>query len=733
MHIKTITGVAAGRRFALTLNAPVAVLVGETGRGKTTLLRLAEWGATGALRSDTGVPVTTARSIHERLGAGLGAVSAEVAIETPRGVLQVERAIDATERDGKKSCSSTVAASLGPWRAKGTAAQAELDRMLGRGVVLDALIAGTATESRRALIDACARHAPPWTVDQVGDELRAEIVRVLDARWPDGPDRPSPTAALRAAGSPTVGPTVLDGAMAAAEACHARLKAVTVDLKAAQHAAEQTTEVAAAVAQPTPEELDAMRTEVASLEAQIEQAIAAIRTASDAARQVEDLDRRIADLAHRHAALAEYEARTTRARAALDAATERLLQLEQEPVLVIPDALDQTASRAELHEMEADLERARAQRAQASARHAALQRAVEAIAGHGATCPTCLQVITETHAATLRAEMAAAEQRVRGLDREVESARRDADEVRVGLDGAARQHAAAVTEARADSDRIRAEVALLRAQTAETGPLQDQIRLAIEGERAAIRAGEDLAELRARRAALGTAQPAADLEAALVTARSRRATLVAQLDLATRLDERAAAAERSQDLVDELADARRSLLAAHEAWQGVLARLGRASVAPLIERLGPLLPDGWSVRIDLASMEIWIDRPDVPPATMEQISRGERAIFAAATTAALAALVGGDGWRLVVADHAETLASETSGEDDGYLVALARRMSEAASRGDVDQVLMATARLTSAERASLEAMGVQVVDVQPEMDVDEGEAPSKAKRARRAA
>jgi hypothetical protein len=291
-----------------------------------------------------------------------------------------------------------------------------------------------------------------------------------------------------------------------------------------------------------------------------------------------------------------------------------------------------------------------------------------------------------------------------------------------------------VAEAKAASDRIRSEVAALRAQTAETGPLRDHVRIAVEGERAAIRAGEDLADLRAKGATLGAAPSVTDIEEPLVAARGRRATLVAELDMATRLDERAAAAERSQDIVDELADARRCLQAAHEAWQGVLARLGRASIAPLIDRLGPLMPAGWSVRIDLASMEIFVDREGVPAATMEQLSRGERAIFAAATTAALAALtVGSGGWRLVVADHVETLASDPPAEgEDGYLVALARRMVEAAQRGDVDQVLMATARLTLPEIDALRSLGVQVVDVDPTVETPaESEPPTKSRRGKR--
>ena len=348
MRIKTLKGSAAGRSFALTLTAPVAVLVGPTGRGKSTLLRLAEWGATGALRGDTGVPITMGRLIHERLGAGLGAVSAEVVLDTPLGSLHIERVVEASERDGKKTCSSTVVASCGQWRAKNAAAQAELDDRIGRPVVLDAIFAGTAIEARRALIDTCSRHAPPWTADQVGDEPRAEIVRVIEARWPDDLDRPPPSSVLRAAGSPTGGPSILDGAMAASEACHDRLKSITADLKAAEHAAAQTTDVALAVEQRSAEELAAMRAEVASLEAQIEQSAAAIRAATDTARQVQDLDRRIAALAEQHAALPAAEARTVRARAALDAATERLLTLEQEPVLVIPDAIDQTAERDEL-------------------------------------------------------------------------------------------------------------------------------------------------------------------------------------------------------------------------------------------------------------------------------------------------------------------------------------------------------------------------------------------------
>lgn len=733
MRLKSITGKAAGRAYAIALTAPVTLLVGPTGAGKTTLLRLAEWGAAGRLRGDDGAPVTTARHIHQRLGAELGSVEAQVTIETNGGILRVERTIDATEREGKVSCSSTVIAARPPWAAKGAAATAEIERLLGSPVVLDAVMARTAVDARRGLIDACARHAPPWSQDQVVDELKREIVRVIDARWPDSPERPVPTSVLAAAcagsGMPAA-PTILDAALAAAERTHDRLKAIAADLKAARSAAEQSEDVAQAVAQPTPDEIRSLREEVAGLEAELEELSVERAAAVERASSVAALARRVADLrsvescevAERHLELD---------RAALVAAVERLAEAERRPAPPAVEDLDQHQEQDELEILESDLKVASDASALAKARADAVTRAIEASETHAAACPTCLQTIGAEHADALRSERSVLDQRVSRLRREREAIQSDVNEVRLAIAKAQSAHAAKVEAARIAADRIRQDIAQARL---EVESLSARLPRSEDAVRAAQRAASDLD---AARCALEAAQaddvlPAID--ARIASARARRADLVREIEASARLDERAAAADRSREVVEELEDGHRALRAAHEAWQGVIASLGRASIEPLIATIGPLLPAGWTVRVDLSTVEIYIDRPGVPAATMAQLSRGERGILAAAATAALAALTveRGGGWRMVVADHAETLASEGPTDDgEGYLVALARRMSEAVGRGDVDQVLIATARLTSTERASLEGLGVQVVDVQP--GVDAGEPQGKPKRGRRAA
>ena len=596
MKIARIEGQARGLRISWDLAAPVQVLVGPTGAGKTTATTIALWAIEGTLRTGS-KPVARPAEIFAALSAGGELVQATVVLDHEGRQLTISRRLSQTGDAISHEVECSACAGAGS-----RAVQAKIDEIVGRVSVTDvgAWLALGPSAARQQLLDACATAAPPWDTARVEDALR-DAIGAEHATWSSDVAPPMPSVVLRLAGSitPSVGEDWYGALVRQASVTHR----ASLDCAA---------------------ELRRQRDRLASLEAAVGDGAgdpSDLRRRRDAAQaQAEQLQRQIGQ--------AEGQERE-RARLQTEIAGLPEGPAPERPAGHEPD-LRLDYMRTAVDRAQRQLVEARSAAGTASAEHEQALAAVGALAARQAShCPTCLQAVGPAAAQALSGAL---------------------EQLRV------KAEALSAEASEADDDLAMLQADLRRALDADERRRQEAADAQAAWAREQRRA-EHRRDLVARLGGLPDPVDLVALRVELDRARSEAQRLGQQLEQALAADERDRQAALAEAETAKLEAQAAALSVADRAWQRVLRQFGATAVAPFCRVVGDLLPPGWQVSADLERMALWVERPGRPRALVERLSRGETVLWHAAAAAALAKMSGAR-LRLVLADHAEALSED---------------------------------------------------------------------------
>lgn len=701
-RIQRIAGRARGRAVDVRFRQPVTVLSGPTGSGKSTALELATWALSGAGPGR----VRDAGDVFRLLGAGEEPLTGRV--ETDLG--DVTRQLVPSEKDGRPSYTTKLDATFAPTLKKTAEVQGAVVARLGdvTSVDLSALLALSTDKRRQRLLALCAGLAESWTPARVAERVRHYLGAAYHEAAAKGGTLDMAAAVMAAA--PDTFVTGEDFYVALAERAEAAHQAGLDNqrlIREAQAAVEELTRQAAA--SPATRDPAAIRAELAEIARRIEADERSAGEATQAAARRSLLETLVRD-ADALPSLADLEAAYQDRRTTKIAADRELTLLRAE--LPPPPPPDPEARElVELLEtMQAEFAERRGAQAAAEARLAEIQATIAHLrAARDGACPTCRTAVgpemlgaLERHACARRAEVDAAARATNEIVIEVEMLEGALAEVR------AREEAARAVHAERIAAR-RERIATLEAQTGRNGPLdlrgpEDEIGRVRKAQEAAAEAQAALADL-----VVGDVE---GLRVALQEARARRASLNAELATAETVAERDAAYKRTVRDRNAAESRKPALVAAAHAWRMVVSEFGADAVGPVVETAALIMPAGWRLRVNLAAMDLWIDRDGVPPALVDGLSRGEQCLVWAALAVALASTTS-SGLRVVQVDHAEAATDEPcAGDARGLFVALVGRLAAAVETTLIAQAILAHGRLTEAERAALASIeGVEVVRV----------------------
>lgn len=707
MRIRHIAGRVRGRNLDLELPAPLTVLSGYTGAGKTSAVQTATWVQVGAV--DLGHKRARKEAdVHAALAADGEVLDATVTFDDGG---YVRRRLVPGSKGGKPTFTTELGASFA--RGKPGEVQAAILDRLGdvTAVDLGVLLALGPGDRRKRLIDLCEAQAAPWSDKRIEERLRHHIGVLCqaqaDAALMGGDDVPlSPGAVLALAGTIARldGEAFYEALVRTVDDARRRFldcRGETKDSKAAIE--ELTRQAAEGEASPDPERV---RAQIATLTAEIEKLERRSGEARQAAARREGIEDQIRNIQESPAA----EALRTRAADLLESREIAEGELHEllargEPVHVPNPDIEEMNTEREM--LEAQLAERRAAEAALRARVDEVERTIWVLNspsdGCEPGCPTCRQPVGAGVLATLDAmrnqgdaEALEVATSVVDLQTELEMLVTTIDEMKAA-DLRARE---AIAEQVAES---KARVRELRRDLADRGPL-DGTELARQIEQA-DRAADRIDALRKELAGIEQSDPD-EIVQSLAERRTTRTAAERTLREATAAAERDAAYKRAVEQRDSAEQRLHGLDLAGKSWAAVRNEYGAGAVAPLTDVAGLMLPAGWSISVEIESAGINVDRPGLPRVLVDSLSQGEQAIVFGACSAALASM-SGVALRLVIVDHAESLTDEPSPDGSavgGLLVDFVSRLAGAVEQGLVDQVILATGRLTESERLALEAI-----------------------------
>lgn len=705
---------ARGLDLRVEPTAPVVVITGPNGIGKSTMLNAIPHAIAGSLQQG-GKTIAAPHLVYRVLMDGAGECRTRIEFG---GDEFVDRSmIGADDGNGGIKVSTTLRSS---WARglTGKAAEGATIAALGNPALLDvqAFLALAPGDRSRRLIETCAALAPGWTADRLVGRMAQAVSIIAESEPTITLDRLAravwrlPAEALLACDPDELfavadGEAFYDALQRYTEAAAQRVRdnGTAIDgLKAAINrldadAAERTAEVHGTTAEweatcaRLGREIEDQRAELAAVES------AATRRASIDA----EIDR-LRLVAARPAT--DLAAEVQQAAAALQSAKDALAQAEREPMAAFEPSPEVAALRAELAAAKRTTEPLREQWNAATREVMTLQAIVDSGAG---CCPTCSQAVdrdvVQARVDSLRAALADDGEIGGPFTRAVENEALIAADVDDIEREEANRKLATAREAGASAERR----AALRLSVQTTLP-----RALAAAEQAATEhsmAADRLAALEAERAALPTGN-VDELRVLLAGTTRQRDEAVAARRAVTAADERRATRLRAVADREEAEAAAPVLALARRAW----AQVGRAwaaeAVQPFVATLNRVAPEGCRFEIDMGRGEIRFARPSRPAISLASLSDGEAASIFPAVAIALARSAGAQ-WAVVLADRCEAMQSDPApGAPAGIFARFVEGLAAAAAAGEIDQAFVATSRMTPEEVAAIEALaGVQII------------------------
>ena len=697
MRLTSIKGSARGRDFALELHAPVTVVLGPTGAGKTTLLQAAQWAVSGQLATG-GAPVVRPGDVHQAMAEGPDdTVTCEDTFEHDGATFTVERTLTPGP---KRSASQSMRSTLTPEGAPLRAVEERVAQVLGRRASLDigALLAMGPSDRRRALLDACGSGAEAWTPERVTGRLKHHIgaaVAEMMRHAAEGAEMPTPSVVLGVCGSFAVmpGEGTYEAVRRFATTAHEKKLDATRRHREADERIRGMSDHVGFEAGEVRRDVDELRVLRDEMQAEVLTIDAERREAEQSRSQASRLEREIARLE----ALPQAEALAATV-ATLDG---RLAQLGDELAVARFD-LDQASAQIQgpkdLAELLATLVDVRAELERAMAKAHGFEQTLG-----GGCCPVCRQSVGAEVLASFEQQHRAAKAWEASTLSDLETIQAEADEIHSA-------HLGRLETQRRDVARLEQAVRQLEQSIAADEAARHS---ASAGRAAAAIVRDSLDEARAELERAKAKTWSSDSEARASIAGGRLAKAAAGLEAALRDQGKIEEGNRLIDERDALAKAQASAVVSAQAWAAVGNEYGQSAVQPFTDAVARLLPESWSLGVDLASMDMTIARADRPGAgrvPVDALSRGETVMFLAAASAALA-VVSGAPWRCAFVDHAEGLTDAVQDGEDGLLVLFVARLVDAVEAGLLDQAVVATGRLTGDERVGLTDYGAQVVNI----------------------
>ena len=733
MILQSIRTAARGHNTRLVFEAPITILAGPTGAGKTTVLNCVQMALTGAITAD-GKTRSKPGDVFDLLSATGEPVSAE--LDFGNAAPSIERVIAI---DPKGACSQTLI-TAGVKASKVSDVEKMISERIGDLARVDVagLIGKDPAKRRAEILQACRASATPVTMPEIKEAFGRAVAEAVKAARDAleklitseaSPEKIDEAREIAEASPPDFDFQVdatkglIGSAEARRDAAKEALAAATAEIKRCQQAVD--TYVAQANEQSEAGDIEAIKARIAELDAEISKVAEDIGAASGAQGTRDGIQRRLNELV---------EAGTVgEAEAAVDAAS--IIYAAAQKDLTALAAPTQPAS-AQITEAHASLiEQVRAQRqvvadlaTKVSGSNAVLDRlmvSLQAI-GQGGCCPTCSRPMDESARSAVQAEMVKATA-IR------DAAKRDHDDEAETLecieaDLAAAEHAhiaarsaaeiaSATAAGRAREARQTVEVAAQNLNAAEKRLARAQ---------AAVTEREDL-----RRRA--DAIPVTDvtlLQAQRSAAEAQRADLKVRADAIAADEARQQMYRQTVVRRDDLQRQIPTLKLAVKAYTAVADYVGQRAVEPLVSAVDAALPEGWAFELNVADASFAIRRGEVLT-QWAGLSGGERAMALAALAGGMAG-VGGNKWRAVLIDGAEAIAGAgwRTEYEGGLFGAFVEGLARAVKAGKIDQAIITTNRPpVGAEADAIQRAGAvvrwmgELAEAQPVLTLRPGRVP----------
>lgn len=692
--------------------SPVTLLVGPTGSGKTTTIQAAVFAATGAAVGRGGI-VRRPADVASRLAGDDGAcVDAQfVATRDGEEDLVVQRQL-CPNGDGGWSTPVTATGATGTQRRIASV----VAERLGDVTTIDtpALLGASPKERGKALLSQCSASyraddgfEPKARFDELAHEHEVEAAGVVGSecgKWAPGAN---------------VYDALRERIDFAARVVSSTRKEEKKKREAADHLARE-----AAEAQGFAGDMESVRrrfdTSASELRALAERRGAirnASRRAGSIAAQIDDIDVRLARDPE------QLRAELERVRLELEKAHAEHTRLTKngEPRLP-PETTDEIAGlRLGVEDARQRVDELDGQSRWLRSRRADVDSALDRLTADDGTaqCPTCGQAVgpDSDAARTLRARIDEIDARLAERKDDLEWASGDVDAWSAELRAAEvqqREAREAVIAARSDH---RAHLDRLDSALGERGlPREiERIERALSERDALVR---QRAELVADK--VGVVVEDTDvLDAQISGLEQEQRELRDRLEAAAEAEQRRASHATAVAERDALREQLRIAQIAQSCWSRVTVEFGRDLVAPLVDTAARMLPQGWTLEVDLDRTLFHLGRPDRPLTRLEALANGEATMVFAAFAAARA-YVAGLPWRVALVDHAEAVSND--GPDDGLFVAFVRNLGRLVDEGLLDQAIVAAGRVSRRELDAIrEALGdvVGVVEFARSDSVDD--------------
>lgn len=732
MILQSIRTAARGHNTTLAFEAPITILAGPTGAGKTTVLNCVQMALTGAITAD-GKTRSKPGDVFDLLSATGEPVSAE--LDFGSAAPSIERVIAI---DPKGACSQALI-TAGVKASKVSDVEKMIAERIGDLARVDVagLIGKDPAKRRAEILQACRASATPVTMPEIKEAFGRAVAEAVKAAGDAleklitseaSPEKIDEAREFAEAASPDFDFQVdatkglIGSAEARRDAAKEALAAATAEIKRCQQAID--TYVAQANEQSEAGDIEAIKARIAELDAEISKVAEDIGAASGAQGTRDGIQRRLNELVEAgtvedaQAAVEKATADFAAAKAARSALPPKIVG-EWSPAPGLTSLREQAAAQRQVvNDMGSKV-------ASGKAVLARLDASLRAV-GQGGCCPTCSRPMDESARGAVQAEVdkATAELRTAEANRDDEAETLECIEADLQTAQAqddanrhkARDGVAALFDSHRDAD--------LRMTAAATAMAEAEKRLARA--QTAVKEREDM-----RRRA--DAIPVTDvtlLQTQRSAAEAQRADLKVRADAIAADEARQQMYRQSVVRRDDLQKQIPTLKLAVKAYTAVADYVGQRAVEPLVSAVDAALPEGWTFELNVADASFAIRRGEVLT-QWAGLSGGERAMALAALAGGMAG-VGGNKWRAVLIDGAEAIAGAgwRTEYEGGLFGAFVEGLARAVKAGKIDQAIITTNRPpVGAEAEAIQRAGAvvrwmgELAEAQPVLTLRPGRVP----------